>query len=44
MTMLQLVPANTRETVREMFAIEAAQLIEQTIKTEHFKTLQQEFN
>ena len=44
MTMLQLVPANTRETVREMFAINDAQPIEQTIKTEHFKTLQQEFN
>ena len=43
-TKLQLVPANTRETVRNMFSIGEAMSISEIIETPNFKTLQDEFN
>ena len=41
---LSIVPSNTREKVREMFAIDKKKTIKEIIATEDFQTLQEEFN
>ena len=43
-TKLQLVPANTRETVRDMFAIEDAKTVKEIMASDLFQTLQEEFD
>lgn len=43
MTKLKLVPSNTREAVRKLFSLDKAQTIGEIIKSEHFLTLQEEF-
>jgi len=41
---LSIVPSNTRETVREMFAIEDAKTVKEIMASDLFQTLKQEFD